>query len=151
MRASLRRNTQDSLIFLCFNAHNHTELEHLHINSQKDHDQVYGIKIRVCGDKYTEPFNPDFDLAIGVVQRVEPALHQQGPLEAEGCDQEVKTHCAETVALQKCHQEAKPNKYHYMDILETYKTERREGCSEHCSEPVSNGSHQGDKTVKGQV
>lgn len=77
----------------------------------------------------TELFNPNFDLAVGVVQRVEPALHQQGPLEAEGCDQEVETHCAEAVALQKCHQEAKSHKYHHMDILETCKTnrERTEG------------------------
>lgn len=143
---------------MCFDLHKITQNQnicchdpHPLINSQKDPDQVCDIKIRVRGDKYTEPFNPDFDLAIGVVQRMEPALHQQGPLEAEGCDQEVETHCAETVALQKCHQEAKSNKYHHMDILETYKTERREGCSEHCSEPVGSGSHQGDETVNGQV
>lgn len=121
---------------MCFDLHKITQNQnicchdpHPLINLQKDPDQVCDIKIRVCGDKYTEPFNPDFDLAIGVVQRMEPALHQQGPLEAEGCDQEVETHCAETVALQKCHQEAKSNKYHHMDILEAYKTERREGCS----------------------
>lgn len=77
----------------------------------------------------TAPFYPNLDLAVGVVQRVEPALHQQGPLEAEGCHQEVETHRAEAVALQKCHQEAKPNKDHHMDILETCKTnkQRREG------------------------
>lgn len=97
----------------------------------------------------TELFNPNFDLAISVVQRAEPALHQQGPLEAEGCDQKVKTNGAEAVALQKCHQEAKSHKYHHMDILETCKTERRKGSGCDC-QPSGNRSHQGDKMVNGQ-
>lgn len=87
----------------------------------------------------TELFNANFDLAIAVVQRVEPALHQQGPLEAESCDQEVETHGAKAIALQKCHQETKSHKYHHMDILETCKTtrERREGSGCGC-QPFSN-------------
>lgn len=64
-------------------------------------------------------FNSDFDLPISVVQRVEPALHQQRPLEAEGCNEEVETHGSKAVPLQKGHQEAKSNKDHHMDILET--------------------------------
>lgn len=64
-------------------------------------------------------FNSDFDLSIRVVQGVEPALHQQRPLEAKGCDEEVETHSAEAVALKKRHEEAKSNKDHHVDILET--------------------------------
>lgn len=64
-------------------------------------------------------FNSYFDLSISVVQGVEPALHQQRPLEAEGSDKEVETHSTEAVPLQECHQEAKSNEDHHMDILKT--------------------------------
>lgn len=67
-------------------------------------------------------FNTDFDLPISVVQRVKPALHQQRPLEAEGCNKEVETHSTEAVPLEKRHQETKPNKYHHVNILETCRT-----------------------------
>lgn len=66
-------------------------------------------------------FNSYFDLSISVVQGVEPALHQQRPLEAEGCDEEVETHSTEAVPLQECHQEAKSNEDHHMDILKTWR------------------------------
>lgn len=65
------------------------------------------------------PFNPNFDLPIRVVQGVEPALHQQRPLDTESGNQEVEAHSTEAVTLQKCHQEAKPHKDHHMYILET--------------------------------
>lgn len=50
---------------------------------------------------------------------MEPALHQQRPLEAEGCNEEVETHGTEAMSLQEGHQETKANKDHHMDILET--------------------------------
>lgn len=71
-------------------------------------------------------FKSNFDLSISVVQGVEPALHQQRPLEAEGCDEEVVTNRAEAVALKERHQEAKSNKDHHMDILETWDRGGRE-------------------------
>lgn len=72
-------------------------------------------------------FNSYFDLSISVVQGVEPALHQQRPLEAESCDEEVVTHRAEAVALKKCHQEAESNKDHHMDVLETWAKKGEKG------------------------
>ena len=57
---------------------------------------------------------------------MEPALHQQRPLEAEGCDEEVETHSAKAVSLKKSHQEAKSNKDHHMDILKTYRAKTEE-------------------------
>lgn len=65
------------------------------------------------------PFHSNLDLAISEVQRMEPALHEQCPLEPEGRDQEVEPHSTEAVALQEGHQEAKPNKDHHMNILKT--------------------------------
>lgn len=64
-------------------------------------------------------FNSNFDLPITIIQGVEPALHQQCPLKAEGGNEEVEAHSTKAVPLEKCHQEAKPNKDHHMDILET--------------------------------
>lgn len=64
-------------------------------------------------------FNSNFDLPITVVQWVEPALHQQRPLEAKGSDEEVEAYSTKAVPLEKRHQEAKSNKDHHMDILET--------------------------------
>ncbi len=48
-------------------------------------------------------------------------------MEAEGSDEEVKTHCTEAVPLKKCHQEAKPDKDHHMDILETFRIRTEKG------------------------
>lgn len=67
-------------------------------------------------------FNSDFDLPISV-QGVEPALHKQCPLEAEGSDEEVETHSTKAVPLEERHQKAKPNEDHHMDILETWEEE----------------------------
>ena len=57
---------------------------------------------------------------------MEPALHEQRPLEAEGSDEEVEAHSAEAVLLQKRHQEAKSNKDHDVDILETWNEDDEE-------------------------
>lgn len=50
---------------------------------------------------------------------MEEALHQCGPLQGKGCDQEVKTHTAKAIALQEGHEEAKTDENHHMNILET--------------------------------
>lgn len=65
------------------------------------------------------PLHSDGDLASGGVQRVEPALHEKSPLQAEGSDQEVEAHSAKAVALEEGHEEAESNKDHHMDVLET--------------------------------
>lgn len=77
------------------------------------------------------PFNADFDLSISVIQGMEPALHQQRPLEAKRCDEEVETHGAKTVALEKSHQEAKAHKDHHMDILKALTSKRVLGYGSH--------------------
>lgn len=65
------------------------------------------------------PFNSNLDLSIGVVQRVKPALHQQRPLEAKGCNKEVEAHSSEAVPLKKRHQETEADEDHDVDVLET--------------------------------
>lgn len=50
---------------------------------------------------------------------VEEALHECGPLQCEGGDQEVEAHTAEAVALQEGHEEAKANEDHHVHVLET--------------------------------
>lgn len=63
-------------------------------------------------------FNPNVDLSGGGIEGVEPALHEESPLQAEGGYQEVETHSSKAVAFQEGHEETKPNKDHDMDILE---------------------------------
>ena len=48
---------------------------------------------------------------------VPKSLHQCSPLETEGSNEHVDTNTAESIFLQKGHQETKSNKYHHMDIL----------------------------------
>ncbi len=48
------------------------------------------------------PLHPYVDLAI-IMQTMEEALHQRGPLQSEGCDQEVEAHAAEAITLQEGH------------------------------------------------
>lgn len=72
----------------------------------------------VSGVKLNLPFYSNFDLAIHGVQRVKPALHQQRPLDAKCCDEEVEAHSAEAVALQEGHEEAEAHKDHHMHVLE---------------------------------
>lgn len=50
---------------------------------------------------------------------VEKALHERGPLQGKGCDQEVEAHAAEAVALQEGHEEAETDEDHHVHILET--------------------------------
>lgn len=56
-----------------------------------------------------------------MVEVVEPALHEESPLQPKGCDQEVKAHGAETVTFQEGHEETKANKDHDVDILEAWR------------------------------
>lgn len=63
------------------------------------------------------PLHPDVDLAS--MHAVEEALHQRGPLQGKGSDQEVKAHTAEAVALQEGHKEAEADEDHHMYVLET--------------------------------
>lgn len=72
-------------------------------------------------------FNSDLDLSISVVQGVEPPLHEQCPLEAKGCDEEVITHGTKAVTLQESHQEAKSHKNHHMYILKTWSKDGGKG------------------------
>lgn len=65
------------------------------------------------------PLNSNCDLSSGVVQGVEPALHEKSPLEAEGSDEEVEAHSAKAVAFEEGHEEAESNKDHHVDVLET--------------------------------
>lgn len=60
-----------------------------------------------------------------MVQWVEPALHQQGPLQPKRTNKEVEAHSTKAVALQKSHEEAKPHKDHDVYILETCSTNKR--------------------------
>lgn len=66
------------------------------------------------------PLHPYVDLAS--MHAMEEALHQCGPLQGKGSDQEVKAHTAEAVALQEGHEEAETDEDHYMHILETCTT-----------------------------
>ncbi len=52
------------------------------------------------------------------VESVVKALAESGPLEDDGGDQEVDSHCAVAVLLQKGHQEAETDEHHDVDILE---------------------------------
>lgn len=52
---------------------------------------------------------------------VPKSLHQGSPLEAEGSNEHVDTNTAESIFLQKGHQETKSNKYHHMDILKDWR------------------------------
>ncbi len=64
-------------------------------------------------------FYTDLDLSVGVVQRMEPALHQKSPLDAESRNQEVESHGTKAVALQEGHEKAKAHEDHDMNILKT--------------------------------
>lgn len=50
---------------------------------------------------------------------VEEALHERSPLQRKSSNQEVESHTAEAIALQKGHEEAKANEDHHVHILET--------------------------------
>lgn len=63
------------------------------------------------------PQHPDVDLAF--MHAVEEALHERGPLQREGRNQEVEAHAAEAVALQEGHEEAETDEDHHVHVLET--------------------------------
>lgn len=73
------------------------------------------------------PFDPDVDLPGGGVEGVEPALHEQGPLDSEGGNEEIEAHSAKAVALQERHEEAESHKDHHVDVLKAWETKRTEG------------------------
>lgn len=49
------------------------------------------------------------------------SLHNRAPLKAQSSEKEVETNATEAILLQEGHEEAKPNKYHDMHILEYWK------------------------------
>lgn len=53
-------------------------------------------------------------------------LYKSAPLEAQSSNQQVDAHTTEAIFLQEGHEEAKPNKYHNMHILEHWKIEKGE-------------------------
>lgn len=64
------------------------------------------------------PLHADVDFP--AMHSMEEALHECGPLQREGGDQEVEAHAAEAVALQEGHEEAEANEDHHMHVLETW-------------------------------
>ena len=52
-----------------------------------------------------------------VVNDVDESANEHGPLDAERRDHHVEADRREAVTLQKCHQEAKANEDHHMDVL----------------------------------
>lgn len=54
---------------------------------------------------------------------MEPALHEQSPLQAEGGNEEVEADRTEAVPLQESHEEPETHKDHHMDILEAWREE----------------------------
>ena len=56
---------------------------------------------------------------------MEPALHEQSPLNTEGSHQEAEAHSTEAVALQEGHEEAEPNEDHDVHVLETWEKGRK--------------------------
>lgn len=69
---------------------------------------------------YHIPLHPDMDLAS--MHTMEKALHECGPLQGKGCNQEVEADAAEAVALQEGHEEAEADEDHHVHILETCTT-----------------------------
>lgn len=57
-----------------------------------------------------------------VLEGVEPALHQEGPLDPKGSEEEIESHSSKSITLEEHHEEAKAHKDHHMNILE--------GCAE---------------------
>lgn len=54
-----------------------------------------------------------------ILKRVEPALHQESPLDPKGSKEEIETHGSESVTLEEHHEEAKAHKDHHMNVLES--------------------------------
>lgn len=49
------------------------------------------------------------------------SLHNRAPLKAQSSEKEVETNTTEAILFQEGHEEAKPNEYHDMHILEYWK------------------------------
>lgn len=49
------------------------------------------------------------------------SLHNRAPLKAQSREKEVETNTTEAILFQEGHEEAKPNEYHDMHILEYWK------------------------------
>jgi len=45
-------------------------------------------------------------------------VRQRGPLQDEGCSEEVERNAAEPVPLEEGHEEAKPDEHHHVNVLE---------------------------------
>lgn len=56
---------------------------------------------------------------------MQESLHNRAPLKAQSSEKEVETDTTEAILLQEGHEEAKPNEYHDMHILEYWKEERK--------------------------
>lgn len=54
------------------------------------------------------------------MEGMEKALDEDRPLDGKGSYQEVEGHTPKAVPFQEGHQEAKPNKDHSVNILETW-------------------------------
>lgn len=78
-------------------------------------------KKKICFQWRHLLFNSDKDFSSGVVEGVEPALHEKSPLQTKGSNQKGEAHSTEAVAFQKCHEETKSNKDHDVDVLEAWR------------------------------
>jgi len=59
------------------------------------------------------------DEDLPTLERVEPALHQESPLDPKGSNEEIETHSSKSITLEEHHEEAKAHKDHHVDILES--------------------------------
>lgn len=78
------------------------------------------------------PLNSNEDLPI--LKRVEPALHQESPLDPKSSQEEVEADSSKAVALKEGHEEAKAHKNHHVHILESCMVGK-----ETCSRPMPGG------------
>lgn len=62
-------------------------------------------------------FHSNKDLPI--LERVEPALHQESPLDPKGSKEEIESHSSESITLEECHEEAEAHKDHHVNVLES--------------------------------
>ncbi|KAF7241559.1 RNA-directed DNA polymerase from mobile element jockey [Varanus komodoensis] len=55
---------------------------------------------------------------LSMLKGMQPALHQESPLDPKGSQKEVEPDSSKAITLEKCHEETKAHKNHHMDILE---------------------------------
>ena len=75
-------------------------------------------KINNCSGS---PLHSDVDFSSSWVEGVEPALHEKGPLQTEGGNQEVEANGAKAVFFQERHEETEANEDHDVDVLEAWR------------------------------